>query len=404
MAKTSLLHNTIGLYLLFITLIFAFVTYPGSTEAAEDPVVWYFDGMPIYFATFVTLAFFVIICLTYKFKPDKVETWLLARVFICGVPAIYIYSLSSFSAHYPVVILSLLAYCIGRSSSWKYERQTGMIIILFGLILSIQVIQTFQTIDTPFLHLDYKRYMRIPIAASNVIAAYLVPIFFLYLFNYKRGRILNLVLITLFIAAILLTKSRGGVSVLLLTFIVYLVFFKFKLNLFYVITLFVLLYIIISYLFEIPEVKLFMLGFSADSTSFDANSLSSNRLEIYAEEFQRFLAHPLFGNGMVFNSQTSHTGSHNFFIELLVQSGIFGTISYIIPICIVLKHAIQFKSSPHVMGWILFLIATLLHGLIEVNFFNYSTDIIFWSVCGMLMTCKNSNNEIKRSPPLARVV
>lgn len=405
MTKIHWYSNLYGHYLFLVLPVFTFVTYPGSNEAAEDPVVWYFNGLPIFFAAGLTLVYFAIVFLkNVSFKLDIIESWLFARIFICAVPLLYLEQLSSFSAHYPIVIISFLAYYIGRSSPWQFEHQTGLLIVLFGIVLCFQVIETFQLIPIPYFHLDYKRYMRIPIAASNVIAAYIVPIFYLVIFNYSKNRIINLLLIVLFLFAIILTKSRGGVSVLILTFITYLIFFKFKFKLSYIILLLLLIFLIVSYLLEIPEVKFFMMGFSAEKNTIDANSLSSNRLDIYYEEFHRFLSHPIFGNGMVFNSQTSHTGSHNFFIELLVQSGIVGMLTYIIPICIVLKHAIKYKSTPHVMGWILFLIATLFHGLIEVNFFNYSTDIIFWSVCGMLMNSQNNCNVIKRCSTLARSV
>lgn len=401
MPKVHFSSNTLGQYLLIILLIFTFVTYPDSNEATEDPTVWYYNGLPIFFAMFVSLIYFVIILINKSFRVDKVSLWLFFRTFVCLVPLIYMRSYKSFSAHYPVVLLTFCAYSLGRASSWIYERQLGKILIIFALILSYQVIITFQEIPVNYFDLSYKRYMRIPIAASNVIAAYLTPVFFLFIYNYKPKLLIKFLISSLVIIAVILTKSRGGIVVLILTYITYLVFFKYKFKLKYIIAVILFFGVALYYVLEIPEVKILMLGFSADDDKISANSLSSNRLNIYDEEFDRFIEQPIFGNGMVFNQETSKSGAHNLIIELLVQSGLIGAIFYIVPLLLVIKFAIRRFNYPQMRGWTLFLIAMLYHGMIEVNFFNYSTDIIFWSVCGMIMTIKNKrtyHNEIRSVP------
>lgn len=381
-------NNILGPYLLIILSIFAFVTYPGSIDITEDPVVWYMHGLPVFYAAAVSIIAFIIILINHTLVVDKAAIWLFIRLFVCLIPITYVNSIASFSSHYPVVILTLIAYCIGRASSWEYERQIGKIVIAFGIVLCFQVIATFRLIPIEYFNLLYKNYMRIPIAASNVIAAYIVPIFFLFIFNYKPQKIIKIIIATLFVVAIILTKSRGGVAVLTLTYITYLTLFKYKFSLKNIIAIGLLFGLIIYFLLNIPEVKLFMLGFSADNTAVDANSLSSNRLNIFGEEFERFLNHPLFGNGMIFNQNTSKSGSHNLIIELLVQSGVLGSLCYIIPMIIVIKTAYGKYKYTDMLGWTIFLIATIYHGMIEVNFFNYSTDIIFWSICGLIMCNK----------------
>lgn len=367
---------------------FAFVTYPGATADAEDPVVWFLSGNPVFISTGLTVLFSLLVFAKNIFQFDKVDIWLFLRIFFCLFPLLYITNTSSFSAHYPVVILSFLAYIIGRYSKWSNEHTAGSILIIFGVVLSIQTLLTANEIPVPFFSLEYKRYMRIPIAASNVIAAYIVPVFFLFVFNYRPKRLIKIALIVLFIGAVLMTKSRGGISCIVLGFVLYLVFFKYKFNLLYIIPVAIVFGVIIYYLLEIPEVKMFMLGFHADDINVTANQLSSNRFNIFEEEFNRFLENPIFGNGMVFNDTTSRSGSHNLIIELLVQSGLVGFVLYLLPIIFVFKHSIKYECAKDMLGWQMFIITTLLHGMIEVNFFNYSTDIIFWSVCGLIMTCK----------------
>lgn len=396
--SSSIIKNTLGQYLIIVLLIFSFVTYPGATQGTEDPVVWFFNGYPI-ILVFIVSVIFCSLLFVKGFIIDKISFILFLRMICCLVPLVYVQSIASFSSHYPVVILTFIAYGIGRITEWKYEHKISSIIVVFGIIICYQVIQTFNTIPVEYFDLSYKRYIRVPIAASNVIASYLTPIFFLFVFNYYPKKYIKIAISILFISSIILTKSRGGIVVLLLTYITYLVFIKYKFKLKYIIPALSLLSIGIYYISNIPEVQLFLLGFSADNNVIDANSLSSGRLDIFGEEFSRFLQHPLFGNGMIFNSNTSISGSHNLFIELLVQSGLIGTLLYICPIIIVLKRFYRRLHVKDSLGWLLFLIATLYHGMIEVNFFNYSTDILFWSICGLTMgqNQSKSNNEISTS-------
>lgn len=381
----SYLKNTLGQYFIFVLFIFAFITYPGATEGTEDPIVWYITGYPIIYVAGIALLFFVVYFLR-GIIIDRITVLLFARAIACLIPIIYIDSISSFSAHYPVVLITLVSYCIGRITNWKFERYISSLIILFGIILSIQVIQTFFTVPVDYFNLNYKHYIRIPIAASNVIAAYLTPILFLFIYNYNPKRIIKILIIALFITGIILTKSRGGIFVLLATYITYNIFIKHKFKISHVIAIIIVIGLLFYYISSIPEVQLFLLGFSADNTTIDANSISSNRFNIFEEELDRFLNYPLFGNGMVFNEHTSKSGAHNLIIELLVQSGIIGTLLYIIPIVIVFNKAAKNKDCNNILGWRMFLIAMLYHGMLEVNFFNYSTDILFWSICGLLMS------------------
>ena len=286
-----------------------------------------------------------------------------------------------------------------RRKGYKTESYNLLryVILSFAIILSIQVVLTFRLIDINYFDLLYKNRMFIPIAGSNVIASYIVPVIcmFLVTFDSKSKYLKPFILLALFIGLIL-TKSRGGVVTLILTYVVYRMFIKSRFKISYAILIVIALFVVMQLLLSIPEVELFFLGFTADDSAVDARGLSSGRLTIYQHELERFLSHPLFGNGMVFNKYTSLHGSHNLIIELLVQSGIIGALLYIYPVCRVLKKAFNNLDIPYMKGWLLYIIAMLIHGMFEVNFFNWSTDLIFWFSCGVIMSiCNNRSLLLK---------
>ena len=383
------LNNRLSLICFAITLlIFTFVTYPGATEGTIDPVVWYFNSRPILIAFYIVLLSFCVIIVSRPYL-CKIDIYLISRIIICLIPVLYIPDSSSLSAHYPVVILTFMSFIIGANNQWKDEQLYRYILIICACVWSFQVFRTSMMADVSYSSLEYKSYIRIPIAASNVIAAYLAPISFLVAFGFKCRKLLKYLIFSFICFAIVLTKSRGGVLSLVITYFIYLVVFKYKISIPQTLFFFLLFFSILYFLFDkIPAVKVFLLGFEAEASSYDFSGLSSGRLEIYAHELKRFLTHPLFGNGMIFNDTTSTSGAHNFIIELLVQSGIVGAMTYLIPIILIIKKYLKQGLDEISLGWLLMIICFIIGGLEEVTFFNYSTDFIFWTACGLVYSKK----------------
>ena len=134
-----------------------------------------------------------------------------------------------------------------------------------------------------------------------------------------------------------------------------------------------------------------------NSDTLSANSISSGRLEIFGREFSRALEHPLFGNGMIFNQKTSVDGAHNLIIELFVQSGLIGLFLYLTPMFSVFRRARTHLNSPITTSWYLLTVAIFINGFVEVNFFNWCIDFIFWFSCGLLMNItQGSSLHIKK--------
>lgn len=389
--KISLPYKVLAISLFLLT----FMVVPGSNEIFHDPIVWFFPGAPVIYVFFIYIAATIIAIMSTRFV-DGIGISLISRTVICIVPLLYIQNIEGFSSHYYVVIVTFCAYYIFRSNKTIQFQSLYSIILFFSVIWSIQVIYTFWYCDVDFWDLTYKNYMRIPIAASNVIAAYLSPSLLLLLTTDYNSKKYKIIISTILIIGLLLTKSRGGILSFLICYVLYLCIIKYKTNLFKMLLIWILGYLCLSLIGDIHEVQIFMMGYDVEGQSVNAANLSSGRLDIFQSEFDRFLNHPFFGNGMVFNQYTSKAGAHNFIIELLVQSGIIGMLTYVIPIIYVLKKIFLRLYDKHIASWTFFLLTYIIEGLIEVTFFNYTTDILFWGTLGLLMNHIDSNrNKIR---------
>lgn len=383
------------IYIGISVLIFIFIAIPGGFSASADAVVFYLEGKPviIQFIFAITIIGLGLIFFKGTYKIDLICILLFLRMVWCIIPLTYMEDISNFSSYFPVIMITFLSYFIAIQLNLDNFEVVNNIIIGFGVILALQVIATALLIDVNYLDLQYKYYMRIPIAASNVIAAYLNPCFFLS-YKLKNKYTLSKIFIILILGiGIILTKSRGGILVWIITLIIYQLVLENRKKYIRKLGFILISTIILIMILQNDVVQQLIRGYSTGQI-ITLNSLSSGRLEIYVDELDRWLNHPIMGNGIMYNQ--SFAGAHNFLIELLVQSGIVGFLLYVIPLTIILKNAYSNLKDKYVAGYIVFIIATLLHGLIELNIFNYSTDVIFWFVCGLVMKKSREANKETR--------
>lgn len=122
--------------------------------------------------------------------------------------------------------------------------------------------------------------------------------------------------------------------------------------------------------------------YSGDSIYNSINSLSSNRLNVYSSELSRWMHHLIFGNGLAYDLGTAR--SHNWMIDLLVQSGLLGFSLYIMALIIWYKKIRLYKYSNRLIEASFFAIVTILiQGLAEVSVFTMIIDIILWYFIGL---------------------
>ena len=362
---------------------------------AKEPVVWYITGEPILIALFLSVVFFLLSIFSKKINIDSIGIFLMFRCFICFIPLLYVTGdLRSFTSHYLVTYYSVFVYLIAYNGAKTNSKISSKFVVFWGLILVVQVLLTFVRINFSYFDLGYKSSMSIPVGSSNGIGAYLAPILFLFLFGVKTEKTVKIIISVLFIVAIILTRSRGGVVCVLVTYIIYQVLIKHKINVFYIILILLCTVSILIFLLEIPEVELFFMGFVASDEAIDANNLSSGRVDLIEFEIARWLKHPLFGNGMIFNDTTTLSGAHNFIVDLLAQGGLVGLLSYVIPLIIVIRVAYKYKNVENIKGWLLLIIALLVYGMFEANMFTYANELLLWTASGIVMSYKRNNVEV----------
>lgn len=398
MAKfVSSKYSWSNIFLLLSLLMFAFVTNSNANIMAEAPVVWYITGEAILYALFLVVVFFPLSILFKKIKIDGVAIILALRCFVCFIPLLYVTGdLRSFSSHYLVTYYSVFVYLIALNDSKANILNNTKIVVIWGLILIVQVFITFVRIEFSYFDYGYKSSMSIPLASSNGIGAYIVPIMFLFFYSVKVDNKIKYLILALFVVATILTRSRGGIVCVIITYFIYKVSIKHKISIIYIFFILSLIALIIIFALKIPEIEQFFLGFTSADEALDANNLSSGRVDLIEFELERWLNHPVFGNGMIFNDTTTLSGAHNFIVDLLAQGGLVGLLTYLIPLTIVFKKAYRYRKNNEVLGWMMCVIALLIYGLFEANMFTYPNELLLWTACGIIMSFKKENAQTKK--------
>jgi len=354
-------------YFFISIIIFAFFASE-SSYLAQNIIVPYINMSPLYIHLAVTCILIITIVLFIKVK----EIWLdLIFVFLCMriassiIPLFYISEAFESAGRVTVPIIAALAYFIGRQFTGDL-RNIVKINIIFTVIISLQTLFTVQNMVVPHPSL-YTQYVKIPLASSNLIAAYLTPSIFLTLAGYTGRWYIKYSVIALAFLALIASTSDGGILILSLMFIVYKVYLNknFKLT-----KVFVTLAIILGVIYAL---------INGESLS----KLTHGRYDLIIKDLSKWTDHLFFGNGMIYEGRGS--GTHNIFVDLLVQNGLIGLFLYAAPLLILFKKIANEKYN-QVLGFKLYLVAALLHSLIETSYFNYINDMFFWFITGVMIS------------------
>ncbi|MEG1790792.1 MAG: O-antigen ligase family protein [Clostridia bacterium] len=404
----TILQKKINIYEVFLALtlfIFSVFALEGSNESAKI-LIPYINANP----TFLHLALTVLLCLFFLLikikRNDKIEFDIVCilLLFQCVLNLLPIirpnFDATDFWGHYLNTLMSLIIYFIFYNSNIE-TKSVVKYFVIFGIVISIQVIWTALLIDIPFSDVVFKNYMRIPYSSSNMICTILVPIVFMVMrANIKS--LWKLLIVFLLIVGIVLCHSRGGILILAVMTLIELItrIMRQKNKVLYCLVLCTIIIIGIGvFLFE-PSVKRFLLGYIADK-EFTLDGLTSGRLSIYIAQLKTVKQSPIFGTGL-FYSADAPSGAHNLFIDLLAKCGIVGFIVYTLALYFVFRKTSKkmFKIYKYeIQPLYIFLISLFLYSMIEVCYFNYNSDLIFWMIAGILQSkkafCRHESNMLE---------
>lgn len=375
-------------YFLITLFLFAFVNFNGAT-AFENMLVPYIDGHVIvihYFISVLILLAFIFLSLRCKIKIDVIIVCLLIKCLLDAVPFFNNPPIEYFW-FYAITLSSAITYFlfININMTKKIKSFFKTTLIFFGVIICLQVIYTYFSMEYNFFDIKYKSAMVIPYGGTNIIASILIPIlamiFYSSMKKYHKG-----LFALLFFVAIFLTKSRGGIilTFLLLLLLLYISLGHKKNK---IIKRFLLLLMFVLFAFALLQnsnVETLLSGYTINKDNITMNSLSSNRIEGWIEILKEVLNNNLFfGVGMKSLSGVG-SGAHNIIIDIIYKCGVLGTLNYFTMFFILEKRGRYLFKKRHCIYYMMVMIIYT-NALFEVCYFSYACDVMLWIFIGLMM-------------------
>lgn len=348
-----------------------------------------------------------IFVLSNKAKLDIISLFLIGRILI-SIPTILTYgnSFGQILKGITTLVLAFLGYFI--CSNYKpliYKIKD--IICVYSLIISIQVILTYLLNFIKFGSI-LKSTLEISIGESNYIAANLIVCLFYLLYRHKKNKKEYLAIIASGIALIM-TMSFGVIVSFIVVNLIYLLMvdrdklFKFIV---YGFIFIIISSIIITLIRNKPNIYLTPFVEYLDNKILaiqngDIRALTSGRNLLYEYSWQKFLKNPLLGQFKfdAGDSIYSTFRSHNLILESLIQFGIIGSIFFFIPLMHILSKNIKSiyrAKNKEIKIVFLAILAGLIHGMVEPNFFALEFEFLWWSLAGISVAKIRLDNKIRR--------
>lgn len=389
--------DRIDKYKLAFFIIFALVSL--FTSERELLIPFYFRISSTTLLMGVFIIFFILLVLNRRISLDFISIMLLVRVVTLLIPLTYTEIMQGYWGNYLAIIGSFMAYLISSQISIKWKKDYSILIqrvlMIFLNIASIQVIFMYFTLGKEYRHLNinlFKFYLVTPIGASNYIASIILPLLIIIFYIDIKNKYKVISIILAFIALVII-QSKNAIFVLLL-FIAYRLIKKYiiaiketnenkKLAIFLKLHIFItgvsILYLAFDYLLVEWNMGLV---YSNGSIYNVINALSSNRLNVYLNELLRWKNHLLLGNGLAY--ETGLVRSHNWLIELLVQSGLVGLTLYLGALVSWYKRIYAYLKSSKLMIAVFYgIIIIFIQGFAEVSVFTLTVDVMLWFLIGL---------------------
>lgn len=127
----------------------------------------------------------------------------------------------------------------------------------------------------------------------------------------------------------------------------------------------------------------------------DLNHFSTDRISLYYQALDIIKANPILGIGTGFSPVLieevgmSNPWYHNTFLDILVSTGVVGLILFSVHFYQKYNFLVKNRKDMFVVFVYIGIIASSVHGLIDVSFFNYIYLYVFMILCGVLEATKN---------------
>lgn len=273
-------------------------------------------------------------------------------------------------------------------------------IALFSLITTIQLVVGI------FIYGKDKGTISAGIGMSNYAATFCLFAFTYFLFQ-KRSKI-TVFIIIISLIGLLSTQSFGAYMALLVIVILrlktYYNWHRFSSWLY--LGCFILLIIVMAFIFYQTDFGKPIIDKITIKTKFffegKYEAAFSSRFSLYNFTINNIGRNLLFGNIYNFNPaivqgdllyKWQYFRTHNFVLESLLLYGVIGSIFNFIILLYIFKVGIKRCKQYPLKRCILFaIIAVLIHGLVEPNFFTMHFEIMFWAIIGNLLS-KNQTRK-----------
>ncbi|MCM8779666.1 MAG: O-antigen ligase family protein [Candidatus Omnitrophica bacterium] len=332
---------------------------------------------------FVFLALWIILKGVRQERPASER--LAIFTFLCALCLSIIFSqnkLISLQDSYKYTAAFLLFFV--TASLPKKDKLLLIRVLLFsGLIISILAVYQYffgikhtldyilkNSLSTPFaLDLLESKRVFFPFVTPNILGGYLamiLPLSFIYKDKYF--------FIALLLLAILLTKSLGALSSLLLAIIIYLHLEK-KIDKRKIIFLFLLsLAIGLIFILRSAGVKQHLGPFFS----------VSERISYWKDAWKIILQYPLSGVGIGNFSLAHSRYAHNSYLQLWAETGIFGLAAFFWMTARIIKAGLTNKVD-YTSVVLSAAAAFLIHNIFDFSFFLPETNLIWWAILGLLL-------------------
>lgn len=343
-------------------------------------------GYVLLLATIIAYILLTLSGKTLVLKADRVITLLGVKCIFDLIPFILNPGIgdATYWFFFSMVFIAPVVYAIFKCYTGDVNKLAKYTTI-FGLILILQEVQTIFANGYPYDSWEYKHFLRIPAAHSNVIGVLLLTILCMRLMQYDGTKV-SFIQNALFVIGLFITQSKGSILLLLACF-VYIKYKKYNTNnrtsIKYILVFGIALFTIL--VMNVTAIQLFLFDVTLGN-NVTLTMLTSGRTDIWELAWQKFLLNPFCGSGLGVTEydigyEIITTGVHNILLDFAVQSGIAGLILYLYAVFygIVKTKENAYMNSAFRMA----ILVMFSYSMFEVCYFNYSCLFIFWMFIGL---------------------